>query len=204
MTKSKPNSLRHAVDVFRKHGGMLRTQEALRAGIHPRTLYALRDRGAIEPLSRGIYRLTDAPPLGNPDLVAVGMRVPEGVICLISALAFHELTTQVPHEVYLAIPRGAEPPRIEYPPVRTFWFSGKAFAEGVETHQMDGVPIRIYGREKTIADCFRYRNKIGLDTCLESLRMYKQQRNVNVDALLRFAHLRRVTRTMQPYLEAIL
>ncbi len=182
----------------------MRTKDALREGIHPRTLYALRDDGSIESLSRGLYRLTSAVPLGNPDLVAVGLRAPEGVICLISALAFHELTTQIPHEVYLAINRGAEPPRIDYPPVRTFWFSGASFSEGIETHRLDDVPVRIYSREKTIADCFRYRNKIGLDTCLESLRFYKQQRRIDIDALLRYARVRRVARVLTPYLEAIL
>jgi predicted transcriptional regulator of viral defense system len=198
------DSLRRALAVFRKHGGILRTKDALREGIHPRTLYSLRDDGSIERLSRGLYRLTSAVPLGNPDLVAVALRAPDGVICLISALAFHELTTQIPHEVYLAIARGAEPPRIDYPPVRTFWFSGESFSEGIEAHRLDGVPVRIYSREKTIADCFRYRNKIGLDTCLESLRLYKQQRRINSDALLRYARVRGVTRVLTPYLEAIL
>ena len=136
--------------------------------------------------------------------MAVAVRVPEGVLCLISALAFHELTTQIPHEVYLAIRRGAEPPRVEHPPVRVIWFSGNAFSEGIETRQMDGVPVRVYGREKTIADCFRYRNKIGLDTCLEALRLYKQQRKLNVEALLHYGQLRRVTSVLRPYLEALL
>lgn len=198
------DSLQRALAVFRERGGMLRTKEALRAGIHPRTLYGLRDEGTIEALSRGIYRMVSAAPLGNPDFVAVALRVPDGVICLISALAFHELTTQIPHEVYVAIARGAEPPRISYPPVRTIWFSGKAFSEGVETHHIDRVAVRIYSREKTIVDCFRYRNKLGLDTCLESLRLYKQQRRINVDALMRFASIRGVTKVVRPYLEAIL
>lgn len=198
------DSPKRALDVFRKHGGILRTRDALREGIHPRTLYALRDDGSIERLSRGLYRLTNAVPLGNPDLVAVALRAPDSVICLISALSFHELTTQIPHEVYLAIARGAEPPRIDYPPVRTFWFSGASFTEGIEVRRLDGVPVRIYSREKTIADCFRYRNKIGLDTCLESLRLYKQQRRIDTTALLRYARVRGVTRVLTPYLEAIL
>ena len=198
------DSTKRALDTFRAQGGILRTRDAIRAGIHPRTLYALRDAGDIERLSRGLYRLASAAPLGNPDLVAVALRAPEGVICLISALAFHELTTQIPHEVYLAIARGSEPPRIDYPPVRTHWFSGESFSEGIESHRLDDVRVRIYSREKTIADCFRYRNKIGLDTCLESLRFYKQQRRIDVDSLLRYARIRRVTRVITPYLEAIL
>jgi predicted transcriptional regulator of viral defense system len=198
------SSRERAVAVFRRCAGMLRTKDALKAGIHPRTLYNLRDEGVIECLSRGLYRLTDAIPLASPDLVAVVKRVPGGVICLISALAHYELTTQIPHEVYLAIQRNAEAPRIDYPPVRVFWFTGKAFSEGIETHRLDGIPVRIYGREKTLADCFKYRNKIGMDTVLESLRLYKEQRRTNVDALLKYAEVCRVAKVMRPYLESIL
>jgi predicted transcriptional regulator of viral defense system len=183
---------------------MLRMAQALRSGIHRRTLYALRDAGLTEQLSRGLYRLADTQPLGNPDLVTVAAKVPKGVICLLSALAFHELTTQIPHEVYVAIPRNAEAPRLDHPPVRSFRFSGLAFSEGIETHRMDGVSVRIYSREKTLADCFKYRNKIGLDTALEALRLYKEQGRINVDAILRYAAICRVTKVMRPYLEAVL
>lgn len=190
--------------LFRRHGGVLRTSEALRLGIHPRTLYAMRDEGLLERLSRGLYRLADLPPLGNPDLVAVALKVPSSVICLISALAYHELTTQIPHEVYLALPRGAEPPRLEHPPLRVFWFTGKAFSEGVETHEVDGVPVRIYGAEKTLADCFKYRNKIGLDTAVEALRGYVRGRYAQIDTLMNYARICRVEKVMRPYLEALL
>lgn len=190
--------------MFRRHGGMMRTQDALRAGIHPRTLYSLRDAGVLERLSRGVYRLAAATPLGSPDLVTIAIRAPESVICLISALAFHELTTQIPHEVYVAVARGAESPRLDYPPVRIFWFSGRAFTEGVETNRLDGVPVRIYSREKTLVDCFKYRNKIGLDTVLEAIRLYKQSRRTDVDALMRYADICRVAKTIRPYLEAML
>ena len=195
---------RAAVQLFRKHGGVLRMADALRAGIHRRTLYQLRDAGRIEPLSRGLYRLADAPPLGHPDLVTVSLRVPRGVVCLISALAFHDLTTQVPHEVSVAVPRDSEPPRIDYPPVRVFRFSPAPFAAGVEAHRLDGIPVRVYGREKTLADCFKYRNTVGLDTALEAVRLYRQQGRVNATRLLEFATVCRVSRVMRPYLEALL
>jgi len=198
------SSIDAAKRLFRRYGGVLRTSEALRLGIHPRTLYAMRDQGLLERLSRGLYRLADLPPLGNPDLVAVALKVPGGVICLISALAYHELTTQIPHEVYLALPRGAEPPRLEHPPVRVFWFTGKAFTEGVETHKVDGVPVRIYGAEKTLADCFKYRNKIGLDTAVEALRRYVRGRHARIDTLMGYARICRVEKVMRPYLEALL
>ncbi len=190
--------------LLQEHGGVLRTSQALKAGVHPRTLYALRDTGALEQLSRGLYRFAGAPPLANPDLVTVARRVPQGVVCLISALAFHELTTQVPHEVQLALPRGAEPPRIEHPPIRTFWFTSRAFQAGIQVHQLDGTPVRIYGPEKTLADCFKYRNKIGLDTAMEGIRLYKEHRRVNVNALMKYAEACRVANVMKPYLEAVL
>jgi predicted transcriptional regulator of viral defense system len=200
----EPRPISAALDHFRAHGGILRTREALEAGIHPRTLYALRDSGRIELLSRGLYRLADAPSLGNPDLVTVALKIPNGVLCLISALAWHELTTQIPHEICVAIPRGAEPPRLSFPPVRYFWFSGSAYSEGIEMQEVDGVPVRIYSREKTLADCFKHRNRIGLDTVLESLRTYRNQGRVNVESLLHYAEICRVKRVIQPYLEAVL
>ena len=205
MAKSDKNaSFEKAIRVFRRHGGVLRTSEAIRHGIHPRTLYAMRDAGVLERLSRGLYRLADLPPLSNPDLVAVARRAPTGVICLISALAYHELTTQIPHEVYVALPRGAEPPRLDHPPVRIFWFTGEAFAEGIDTYEVDGVSVRIYGAEKTLADCFKYRNKIGLDTTVEALKRFVTSRRVNVDELMAYARICRVEKVMRPYLEALL
>jgi predicted transcriptional regulator of viral defense system len=183
---------------------MLKMTEAIRAGVHRRTLYALRDAGILEQLGRGLYRLAEAPQLGNPDLVAVARRVPKGVVCLLSALAYHGLTTQITHEVYLAVPRNAEPPRIDYPPVRVFRVGKRAFAEGIETHELDDFPVRIYSREKTLADCFKYRTTVGLDTAVEALRRYRDQGRVNVDAILCAARACRVENIMRPYLEATL
>jgi predicted transcriptional regulator of viral defense system len=189
--------------IFQQHGGVLRTKAALRFGIHPETLYGMRDSGSLESLGRGLYRLSDLPPLGNPDLVTVGMKVPRGVICLVSALAFHELTTQIPHEVYVALPRGTEPPRLEHPPLREFWFSKKAFEFGVEAHQLDGQQVRIYSAEKTIADCFKYRSKIGMDTAREALKLYLNRTRKNLEALIEAAEVCRVARVIRTYLEAL-
>lgn len=190
--------------TFRRHGGILRMSEALHSGIHRRMLYSMLEAGVIERLSRGLYRLTDLPPLGNPDLVSVARKVPSGVICLISALAYHEITTQIPHEVYLALGRGAEPPRMEHPPIRIFWFSGEAFTEGVEKYDVDNAQVRIYSPEKTIADCFKYRNKIGLDTAIEALKFYRERKRLKVDELMSFARMCRIEKIMRPYLEALL
>ncbi len=189
--------------AFSRGGGLLRTGAALRAGIHPRTLYDMRDKGVVEQLSRGLYRLAGLPALSNPDLVTVAMKVPTGVVCLISALAYHEITTQIPHEVHVALPRGTEPPRLKHPPLRVFWFTGRSFTEGIETHKVDGIRLRVYSPEKTLADCFKYRNKLGLDTVLEALRLYRSRKRPNVDDLMKFARVCRVEKVMRPYLEAL-
>jgi predicted transcriptional regulator of viral defense system len=126
------------------------------------------------------------------------------VICLLSALAYHDLTTQVPHEVQIAMERNMLIPRLNYPPIRVFRFSRAAFAEGAESHEIDGVPMRIYSPEKTLADCFKFRNKIGLDTVIESLRLYRERRKIDVGGLMRFAAVCRVAKAMRPYLESLL
>lgn len=206
MTKKREKTDRfgRAVKIFRKHGGILSTSEAIREGVHPDTLYTLRDTGMFERISRGLYRLADIPPLSNPDLALVARRIPNGVVCLISALSFHDITTQIPHEVHVALERGAEEPRLKHPPIRTFRFSGKAFTEGIETHEIDDIHLRVYSPEKTLTDCFKFRNKIGLDTAIESLRLYRERGEINVDNVLRFASVCRVTKIMRPYLEALL
>lgn len=198
------NPMRRAIATFKRNGGLMRMSEAISAGIHRDTLKNLLKRGDLQKVSRGLYQLVGAIPPTHPDLAVVATKVPQGVICLISALSFHELTTQIPHEVYLAIGRNSEPPKFTYPPLRVFRFSGKAFTEGIETHALGSVRTRIYSREKTLADCFKYRNKIGLDTCLEALRSYQQQRRYHIDAILKFATICRVAKVMRPYLESIL
>jgi len=202
MGHKKANEI--ALTLFRQHGGILRTKQALELGIHPRTLYALRDDGEIVQMVRGWYRLADLPPISDPDLVAVSSAVPKGVICLISALSFHGITTQVPHYVDLAIEQKAKRPQITYPPIRIFWFSGPAFTEGIETHLLDEVPVRIFNPAKSVADCFKFRNKIGLDVALEAMEMNLRQRLSTVDDIMGFARICRVEKIMRPYLEATL
>lgn len=203
MTASSPTSA--ARELFAKHGGMLRTSKAIRLGIHPRTLYALRDTGQIETVGRGLYRLASAPPLTAPDWVSVALRLPRAVICLISALAHHGLTTQIPHTVDFALPSHSQVPRLDGLSIRVFWFSGPAYSAGIQVINIDGVPVRIYEPEKAIADCFKYRNKIGLDIAVEALRTYRERhKRPNRRALLYYAQICRVEKIMRPYLEAIL
>lgn len=205
---SMPEPSRNLVktrSLFQRHGGMLRTSEAVRLGVHPRTLYELRDSGELLSVGRGLYRLAKAPPLTHPEWVTVASRIPRSVICLISALAHHGLTTQVPHHVDIALPSHAQVPRIQGVPIRVFWFANEAFDAGVGVITIDRVPVKIYSMEKTIADCFKYRNKIGIDVAVEALRTYREKvRRLPVSKLLEYARICRVEKVMRPYLEAVL
>jgi len=190
---------------FVANGGMLRSSNAIRLGIHPRTLYAMRDAAEIEQVARGLYRLRTAQPLSNPDLVPLALRRPRAVVCLISALAHHGLTTQVPHAVSVALPSHAQIPKIDDIPLQVFWFSEPSFSAGIEVVTMDHVPVRIYSPEKTIADCFKYRNKIGLDVAIEALRAYRdRERKPDFQTVTKFAQINRVQKVIRPYLEAII
>lgn len=191
-----------AVKLFRENGGMLRAAQALKLGIHPRNLYKMRNNGEIVQLSRGVYRLAEMDALNQSDLAAVAIRAPNAVICLISALSFHEITTQIPHEVYLAIPRRKESPRIDFPPTRAFHFSDDTIAAGVEVHDVGGVKVKIFSREKTVADCFKFRNRIGLDVAIEGLKMCLNQNGSRAE-ILEYARFCRVENIIRPYLEAI-
>ena len=145
------------IEIFKHKGGLMRTREALDLGIHRRTLYSLRDEGILVAVSRGLYQLAEIEVPSEINLAEVAKRVPKGVICLVSALAFHELTTQIPHYVWLAVERKARKPRIEYPSVRVFHFSGKVFTSGIESCRISRQTVRIYNAPKTIIDCFRWR-----------------------------------------------
>ncbi|MBN1223176.1 MAG: type IV toxin-antitoxin system AbiEi family antitoxin domain-containing protein [Candidatus Aminicenantes bacterium] len=189
--------------IFRERGGILRTSQAIAEGIHPRSLYSLRKKGRIVPLSRGLYRLADLPDLGNPDLSIVAARVPAAVICLISSLSFYRITNQVPHWVDIAIPRGKRTPRLDFPPLRIFRFSRETYKAGTERHDVDGIAVRIYAPARTIVDCFKFRNRIGIDIAVEALRLSQSRHVCTVSEILEYASLLRMKRVMLPYLEAI-
>jgi predicted transcriptional regulator of viral defense system len=193
-----------AIAIFRKSSGVLRYSEAVRLGIHPTTLTGLLDQERLERIARGVYRLADLPPLSMPDFVAVALRVPEGVVCLVSALSFHDMTTQIPREVHIAVARSARSPRIDYPPVRVHRFGNAAFSTGVERRKIDGFVVRIFDPEKTLVDCFKFRNKIGLDVAVESLRLYRERKRLRMKKILEYARVCRVERIMAPYLDATL
>jgi predicted transcriptional regulator of viral defense system len=190
--------------AIRKHGGTIRMSEAMSAGISRYALYSMLNKGVIDQLSRGIYRISGQPPIANPDLVTVALRSKNAVICLISALSFHGITTRIPHEVSIAIAEGSIAPRINNPPITVYRFSPQAFKIGVETYTIDNAPVKVYCAEKTLADCFKFRNRIGMDVVLEALKLYRDNKPVKVDALIKYARICRVENIMKPYLEATL
>ncbi|HOO56478.1 MAG TPA: type IV toxin-antitoxin system AbiEi family antitoxin domain-containing protein [bacterium] len=192
-----------AEDIFREHGGQMRMSEALSNGLSRYMLYSMRDKGIIKQVSRGVYRLVELPEISDPDLVTVALRFPNVVICLVSALAYHEITTQIPHEVSVAIPQGGRYPTLDHPPIRTYKFSDEALGTGIEEHQIDGTKVRIYSPEKTLADCFKFRNKIGMDVALEALKLYRTRNPFNLNDLLKYSRICRVEKVMKPYLEAM-
>ena len=171
--------------------------------MHTDVLYALRESGRVVELGRGLYRLADVGEAEHPDLFIVAASAPNAVVCLISALAYHEITTQIPSSVHLAVPRGSYH-RIKLSvPVTVYRFDSKTFDDGLETHRVGGMPLKVYGAARTVVDCFKFRNKIGLDVALEALRLARQRKRVQNRELLRYARLLRVEKPMSPYLQAI-
>ena len=204
MTKSKNLSIEKAIKKFKENSGILHTAEAIRLGIHSSVLYKMRDEGIIESLSRGIYRLTSLPSLDNQDLVSVATAIPQGVICLISALSFHGLTSQIPRQVDVACKRGSMRPALKYPPIRIFWFSQDSFENGIEQHKMDGISMRVYSAEKTLADCFKYRKRIGIDVFVEALKTFWTERKGSIDKLMEYATICRSAKLIRPYIESVI
>ncbi len=193
-----------AENIIKENKGMIKTGQAKKRGIDPKTLAQMTDEGVLVKEGRGIYRLASLPPLSNPDLVQVALRAPYGIICLISALSFHELTTQLPYRVYIAVLKGKKPPRLDYPPLEVVTLSAASYYSGIEVHEIEGVNVSIYNKEKTIADCFKFRNKIGIHIAIEALKDYFQQPYPKVQKLVEYAEINRVSKTIQPYLEAMI
>ena len=202
MSPQRKSRSDHVLELV-KSAGVLRPRDLDRHGIPRQYLSILHRRGLVERVGRGLYVATGAWPSANRSLAEVCKRIPRGVVCLLSALRFHGLTTQSPFEVWLALPEKAWKPKVEDLPVRLFRFSGRALTEGIEEHNVEGVAVRVYCPAKTVADCFKYRNKIGLDVALEALRDAKFQRKCSNDDLWCYAKICRVANVMRPYLEAM-
>jgi predicted transcriptional regulator of viral defense system len=191
------------VRKFVQRRGLVRPRDLEREGLPTSVLYRLRDRGEVEQVGPGLFRHPDAAITEKHTFAEAAKLVPAGVVCLLSALAFHEIGTQVPHEVWLALRAHSKRPTVPTLPLRIVWFSGRAFTEGIETHTVEGVTVRVYSPAKTVADLFKYRNKVGVDVAVEALRDVWARRLVTADDVLRFARICRVAKVVRPYLEAI-
>ena len=197
-------SFLNAQMVFQNHGGILRTGQAKRLGVDTKTIAEMYETRLLQKLGRGLYRLSEMPPLQYPDFVQVALRVPKAVVCLISALDFHNLTTEIPHKVYIALPQSMRQPQIIYPPLDVVWLSRAGYEAGIEEHRLDGVEVSIYEKSKTITDCFKFRSKVGKSVAIEALKEYVRLPDADLAELLQYAQINRVERIMKPYLEAML
>lgn len=195
-----------SIEIFKSNHGVMRTSQAIKAGIAPKTLYAMLDSGVIIRLTRGMYALADHTPISNPDLVTVAMKYPVAVFCLITALNYYNLTEQIPHFVNIALPQGTRKPQIIYPPLQIIWLSEKTYQAGIQEVIIDDTTLMIYSPEKTITDCFKFRNKYGLDVAIDALRRYLAQPAEKQDMrnLVQYARFNRVEKIITPYLEALL
>lgn len=186
-----------------RHKGLLRASDLDAIQVPRVVLTRLAAAGLLDKVGRGLYRLPGQPGSEHESLAAVARQVPQAVFCLLSALQFHELTTQLPWQVWIAMPRGSHVPRIDYPPIKMVQMTGEVYAEGIETVESGGVQMRVYGVAKTVADCFKHRHKIGLDVALEALKDARAMRRASVDELWHYAKICRVANVMRPYLEAL-
>ncbi len=183
--------------------GIIRAKDVEAMGISRNYLYRMNSEGLLSRIAVGLYTLPDAPVTENSSLAEVAKRLPKAVVCLISALSYHEITTQIPHQIWLTIPRGSWRPDVDYPPLNLTCVSGTAYSFGIQEHVINGVAVKIYSPAKTVADCFKFRTKVGLDVAVEALREAWRSRNVTMDEMVAAAGINRVSTIMRPYMEAI-
>jgi predicted transcriptional regulator of viral defense system len=200
--RSAVTHTQRVLQLVRKNG-WLRASDLADVGVPRAVLTRMAASGQLERAARGLYRLPDSGSSEHEGLVTVASKVPQAVVCLLSALQFHGLTTQLPWQVWFAMPRGSHVPRLEYPPIRMVQFTGEAYTQGIETHERDGVKLHVYSVAKTVADCFKHRNKIGMDVALEALKDARAQGRASFDDLWRCAEVCRVSNVMRPYMEAV-
>lgn len=186
-----------------RKNGWLRASDLTGAGIPRVVLTRMTASGQLERAAPGLYRLPGASSSEHEGLVTVARKVPQAVICLLSALQFHGLTTQLPWQVWIAMPRGSHVPRLDHPPIKMVQFTGEAYTHGIEMHKREGVALQVYGVAKTVADCFKHRNKIGADVALEALKDALSQGRASFDDLWHCAKVCRVANVMRPYMEAL-
>jgi predicted transcriptional regulator of viral defense system len=189
------------LELARKKG-IIRAADVEGVGISRNYLYRMHKKGLLHRSAVGLYSLHESPLTENASLAEVAKRLPHAVVCLISALSYHGITTQIPHEIWLTIPRASWRPDIAYPPLKLTYVSGPAYSFGIQNHVINGVAVKIYSPAKTVADCFKFRNKVGLDIAIEALREAWRSRKVTMDELVGAAGIDRVLKIMRPYMEA--
>jgi predicted transcriptional regulator of viral defense system len=192
------------INYFRKSASAARFSAILKAGFHPDSLAILVKQGKVEKIGRGLYRLTDYISGSHPDLVTAALQAPRGVICLLSALSFHEATSEIPKYVDIAVPRNAHINRIKYPPVRFYQFAPVAWEAGIIEHKIEGQKIKIYCLAKTIADCFKFRNRIGANVARDALKIAVTEKNIKPKEIMHYAKVCRVDNIIKPILEAMI
>ena len=195
------DTTRQILDIA-KRKGIVRAGDIEASGISRNHLYRLCREGLLRRSARGLYVLPDAMVSEYTALAEVAKRVPRSVVCLVSALNFHGISTQLPHEIWIALPRGAWHPRLDYPPINLTYMSGEAFSFCIQEHNLDGVHVKIFTPAKTVADCFKFRNKVGLDVAIEALREIWRSRKATMDELAEAARICKVSKVMRPYMEA--
>jgi predicted transcriptional regulator of viral defense system len=198
-----PSVKEQAIAVFRDNGGLLRSSEARRLGIHPQTLKRMTDEGIFEKLERGIYHLKGFELQGDSDMVLVAKLVPKAVFCLVSALNFHNMTTQIPRKLYIALPQQVKEPVIQHPPLDIVWLSDAPYRAGIRQYAIGSETVRVYDKAKTVTDCFKFRNKVGEDVAIEALKDYLQQPDRDIPDLLEYAGINRVRFIVETYLKVL-
>lgn len=199
-----PTNTQKAIEIFKTHRGILRNSEAQKLGIHPQTLARMLDRGQLTKEERGLYRLADSEIDADPDLINVAKLVPKGVFCLLTALSFHKMTTQIPRKVYVALPFGYKGPDISHPPLDIINLERKPYKAGIEEHNLGGITVPIYSEAKTVTDCFKFRRKIGENVAIEALKDYLGRDTHDIQLLLKYAAINRVKKIIEPYLKALI
>jgi predicted transcriptional regulator of viral defense system len=196
------NKTQQVLEIAR-NVGVIRAKDMAAQGIHPSVLQHLEQQGLLIKSGRGLYTSMEADITEHHSLVEAVKRVPNGVICLLSALSFYELTSQAPFEVWMAIPQKARHPKDKLIPLRIVYMSGEALDVGIEEHRIEGINVRVYCIAKTVVDCFKYRNKIGLDVALEALRQCWRERRCSIDEIWRYARFCRMENVIRPYLDTL-
>jgi predicted transcriptional regulator of viral defense system len=202
--KATSNTIEKTILQMACKTGVVRARKIREIGLHPKYLRKLCKSGQLIRTGRGLCSLADGGFTKHHSLVEACKRVPHGIICLLSALNYHEIGTQNPHQIWMAIDRAMRKPKVDYPPIRIFRFSGPSLKEGIEEKKIEGVLVRVYNPAKTVADCFKYRNKVGIDVAIESLKECWRSRRCTLDELFYYARICRVRNIMQPYAQAII